>query len=80
MNNRLEELLRIKEDIEAEIEMLENEEVVDSTLEDLTADLLEELAEADEDTCIHCLVKNALYETYWIAYERIRNEQQKTKN
>ncbi len=26
MNNRLEELLRIKEDIEAEIEMLENEE------------------------------------------------------
>ena len=42
MNNRLEELLRMKEDIEAEIEMLENEEVVNSTLEDLTADLLEE--------------------------------------
>ena len=57
MNNRLEELLRIKEDIEVEIEMLENEEVVDSTLEDLTVDLLEELVEGDEDTCIHCLIK-----------------------
>ena len=33
MNNRLEELLRIKEDIEAEIEMLENEEIVDWFLE-----------------------------------------------
>lgn len=53
MNNRLEELLRIKEDIEAEIEMLENEEVVDSTLEDLTVDLLEELAEADEDAILN---------------------------
>lgn len=69
MNNRLEELLRIKEDIEAEIEMLENEEVVDSTLEDLTVDLLEELAEADEDTCIHCLVKDALRRVYDIGYE-----------
>ena len=68
MNNRLEELLRIKEDIEAEIEMLENEEVVDSTLEDLTVDLLEELAEADEDTCIHCLVKDILYKIYWLGY------------
>ncbi|WP_195515729.1 hypothetical protein [Paraclostridium bifermentans] len=68
MNNRLEELLRMKEDIEAEIEMLENEEVVNSTLEDLTADLLEELAEADEDTCIHCLVKNVLYKIYWLGY------------
>ena len=68
MNNRLEELLRMKEDIEAEIEMLENEEVVDSTLEDLTADLLEELAEADEDTCIHCLVKDILYKIYWLGY------------
>lgn len=69
MNNRLEELLRIKEDIEAEIEMLENEEVVDSTLEDLTVDLLEELAEADEDTCIHCLVKDVLRRVYDIGYE-----------
>lgn len=69
MNNRLEELLRIKEDIEAEIEMLENEEVVDSTLEDLTADLLEELAEADEDTCIHCLVKDVLRRVYDVGYE-----------
>lgn len=69
MNNRLEELLRIKEDIEAEIEMLENEEVVDSTLEDLTADLLEELAEADEDTCIHCLAKDVLRRVYDIGYE-----------
>lgn len=68
MNNRLEELLRMKEDIEAEIEMLENEEVVDSTLEDLTVDLLEELAEADEDTCIHCLVKDILYKIYWLGY------------
>ena len=69
MNNRLEELLRMKEDIEAEIEMLENEEVVDSTLEDLTVDLLEELAEADEDTCIHCLVKDVLRRVYDIGYE-----------
>lgn len=69
MNNRLEELLRIKEDIEAEIEMLENEEVVDSTLEDLTVDLLEELAEADEDTCIHCLIKEFLRVAYDIGYE-----------
>lgn len=68
MNNRLEELLRMKEDIEAEIEMLENEEVVDSTLEDLTVDLLEELAEADEDTCIHCLIKDILYKIYWLGY------------
>lgn len=69
MNNRLEELLRIKEDIEAEIEMLENEEVVDSTLEDLTVDLLEELAEADEDTCIHCLIKQFLNMAYDIGYK-----------
>lgn len=69
MNNRLEELLRMKEDIEAEIEMLENEEVVDSTLEDLTADLLEELTEADEDTCIHCLVKDVLRRVYDVGYE-----------
>lgn len=69
MNNRLEELLRIKEDIEAEIEMLENEEVVDSTLEDLTADLLEELTKADEDTCIHCLIKEFLRMAYDIGYE-----------
>lgn len=69
MNNRLEELLRMKEDIEAEIEMLENEEVVDSTLEDLTADLLEELAEADEDTCIHCLIKDSLRRVYDVGYE-----------
>ena len=69
MKDRLEELLRMKEDIEAEIEMLENEEVVDSTLEDLTADLLEELAEADEDTCIHCLVKDVLRRVYDIGYE-----------
>lgn len=69
MNNRLEELLRMKEDIEAEIEMLENEEVVDSTLEDLTADLLEELTEADEDTCIHCLVKEFLRMAYDVGYE-----------
>lgn len=69
MNNRVEELLRIKEDIEAEIEMLENEEVVDSTLEDLTADLLEELAEADEDTCIHCLIKEFLRMAYDVGYE-----------
>ena len=60
MNNRLEELLRIKEDIEAEIEMLENEEIVDSTLEDL---------EADEDTCIHCLIKEFLRMAYDIGYE-----------
>ena len=69
MNNRLEELLRIKEDIEAEIEMLENEEVVGSTLEDLAVDLLEELAEADEDTCIHCLVKDVLRRVYDVGYE-----------
>lgn len=69
MNNRLEELLRMKEDIEAEIEMLENEEIVDSILEDLTVDLLEELAEADEDTCIHCLVKDVLRRVYDIGYE-----------
>ena len=49
--------------------MLENEEVVDSTLEDLTVDLLEELAEADEDTCIHCLIKEFLRMAYDIGYE-----------
>lgn len=69
MNNRLEELLRMKEDIEAEIEMLENEEVVDSTLEDLTVDLLEELTEVDEDTCIHCLIKEFLRMAYDVGYE-----------
>lgn len=40
MNNRLEELLRMKEDIEA-----------------------------DEDTCIHCLVKDVLRRVYDIGYE-----------
>lgn len=30
---------------------------------------LEELAEADEDTCIHCLVKDVLRRVYDIGYE-----------
>ena len=69
MDNRLEELLRMKEDIEAEIEMLENEAIVDSTLEELTGDLLHELSEANEDTCVHCLMKEFLNIAYDMGYE-----------
>lgn len=71
--DRLEELLKLKEEIEAEIEAIQEQDVIDETLDSITEDLLEELAEADEDTCIHCLVKKYLStawnEAYDIGYE-----------
>jgi len=65
--DRLEELLKLKEEIEAEIEMLVNQE--DEIIEEMTEDLLEELAESDRDTCIHCLVKEYMQRMYDIGYE-----------
>lgn len=71
--DRLEELLKLKEEIEAEIEAIQEQDIIDETLDSITEDLLEELAEADEDTCIHCLVKKYLSiawnEAYDIGYE-----------
>lgn len=65
--NRLEELLKLKEEIEAEIEMLVNQE--DEIIEELAENLFKEIAGADEDTCVSCLIKEALYIAYDIGYE-----------
>lgn len=65
--DRLEELLKLKEEIEAEIEMLVNQE--DEIIEELAENLFKEIAGADEDTCVSCLIKEALYIAYDIGYE-----------
>lgn len=65
--NRLEELLKLKEEIEAEIEMLVNQE--DKIIEELAENLFKEIAGADEDTCVSCLIKEALYIAYDLGYE-----------
>lgn len=68
-NSRLEELLKLKEEIEAEIEEIENENVIDEALEDLTESLIDEIDEADENICFHCLIKEYLRMAYDVGYE-----------
>lgn len=67
MDNRLEELLKMKEEIEAEIEAIQDQDILDDILEEMTEDLLEELIE--EDRCPHCVVKEYLQTMYNIGYE-----------
>lgn len=67
MNNRLEELLKIKEEIEAKIEAIQDQDILDDTLEEMAEDLLEELIE--EDRCPHCVLKEYLQIMYNIGYE-----------
>lgn len=66
-NSRLEELLKLKDEIEAEIEAIQDQDILDDTLEEMTEDLLEELIE--EDRCPHCVVKEFLKAMYEIGYE-----------
>lgn len=67
--DRLEELLRMKEEIELEIAALEDSAMIDCELNDIANALLEELAEIDEETCPHCTVKKHLYSVYWMGHE-----------
>lgn len=48
-------------------EMTEQEEILDEVMEEFVTELLEDLE--DGDGCVHCLIKNKLYEAFREGFE-----------